>query len=363
MSNAPNTVRLLVVDDGEQIRALIARIGASCGWEVEEAVDGESAVEKVRETDYDVVLLDIMMPGRSGIETLPEIVKYGHHTAVIMMTAFADAATAVTALRQGATDYLEKPFAVDLLKFRVAQALQRRQLEMQKQRYVASIEEAIRERTSELQSAWQGTIFALARLAESRDDETGAHLIRLRSYTVAIAEAMHRRGLYPGVLSTNFIEWLKDTAPLHDIGKVGIPDAILLKPGKLTADEFEQMKTHTLIGARALEDVRRRVGKQMFLDIGIQVARSHHERIDGDGYPDGLAGDEIPIAARVVSVADTYDALSQSRVYRPKAFTHEEAMGMIREETGDKFDSDVVEAFGSIQDEVRAIAVRMPNHA
>ncbi|HID24541.1 MAG TPA: HD domain-containing protein, partial [Planctomycetaceae bacterium] len=285
--------------------------------------------------------------------------KYGNHTAVIMMTGFSDVQSAVKALHQGAFDYLEKPLTTDLLRFRINQALERRRLQKRQHQYVASIEKAVRERTNELQRAWRGTIFALARLAESRDDETGTHLIRLRNYTVAIAQSMRQMGLYPGILTPTFIDWLKDTAPLHDIGKVGIPDSILLKRGTLTPEEFDQMKAHTIIGARALEDVQRRVGEKMFLDIGIQVARSHHERMDGNGYPDALRGEEIPLAARIVSVADAYDALSQSRVYRPKAFSHEKAMKMIRDEAGDKFDPDVVTALERIQDEVREIAARL----
>ena len=359
MSDEPTLPRILVVDDDKQVRSFLMRFGASCGWHVEEAENGDEGVEKARCTNYDAVLMDIMMPGRSGLEVLPEILKYGNHTAVIMMTGFSDVESAVKALHMGACDYLEKPLTTDLLRFRIRQALERRQFQIQQHEYVASIEKAVHERTNELQRAWRGTIFALARLAESRDDETGTHLIRLRNYTVAIAQSMRQMGFYPGLLTPTFIDWIKDTSPLHDIGKVGIPDSILLKPDKLTPEEFDQMKAHTVIGAKALEDVQRRVGEKMFLDIGIQVARSHHERMDGNGYPDGLKGEDIPLAARIVSVADAYDALSQCRVYRPQAYSHEDAMQMIRDDAGDKFDPDVVSALDSIQDEVREIAARL----
>ena len=198
--------------------------------------------------------------------------------------------------------------------------------------------ERLVERTRDL------TVFAMAKLTESRDPETGEHLERMRAYSMLLAEHLAAEGPYRGLIDATFLADLYRASPLHDIGKVGIPDTILLKPGGLSDSEFAIMKQHTVIGAEALADVCRDGAGGGFLTMAVEVARSHHERFDGSGYPDGLSGESIPLAARIVAVADVYDALTSVRVYKP-AFAAELARGMVEEQAGAHFDPEVVRAF------------------
>ena len=338
---------MLVVDDDEQIRKFIRNVFEDNGWAIDEAENGPQAVELVRENalDYDIALLDVMMPGPTGLEILPELLKYGNDLAVIMMSGFAEVNSAVESIKSGAYDFLQKPVDVDVLVIRVEKALEQRGIRKEHRSYLADIEKKVKERTTELEAARTATIFGLACLAESRDEETGFHLERMAHYAVALAGKLREIGLYRDILDDEYLDLLFDSAPLHDIGKVGVPDIILRKPGKLTPEEFEIMKTHTVIGARAIEDIQVKVKGQTFLSLGIEVARSHHEHYDGSGYPDELKGNNIPLSARILALADFYDALSFPRVYRPFSFPHEKVREMIEEKAKTQFDPDIVKGF------------------
>ena len=360
MDESEKRIRVLVVDDDDLIRGFIASLGEDCGWRVKEARDGPEAIKLVRKDSgkYDLALLDIMMPGPSGLEVLPELLKYGEDLAVIMMSGFAEVGSAVEAMKRGAFDFLQKPVEPEVLVTRVEKALEQRELRREYRRYVTDIEKRVVERTGELEAARKATIFGLARLAEYRDEETGFHLERMAAYGVTLARALRRLRLYRDILTENFLVQLYESAPLHDIGKVGIPDAILRKPGKLTPQEFEVMKLHTVMGARSIEDIQARVKGQSFLELGQEVARSHHEHFDGRGYPDGLADHAIPLSARILTVADYYDALAFPRVYRPFGFPHEEVKKMIVERKDSQFDPDIVEGFLHCEKEIIAIRDR-----
>lgn len=213
----------------------------------------------------------------------------------------------------------------------------------------------IEQRTEELALTRDVTILSLASLAETRDNETGAHILRTQHYVRILADELKTHPAFAAELTDENIELMFKSAPLHDVGKVGIPDAILLKPGKLTDDEFEIMKTHAQLGADSLAVAERQLGGNSFMTYARQIAQTHHEKWDGTGYPNGLKGADIPIAGRLMAVADVYDALISKRVYKP-AFPHEKAMGIIRDGAGRHFDPDVVAAFIAREDQVRAIA-------
>jgi putative two-component system response regulator len=236
--------------------------------------------------------------------------------------------------------------------------LRLRRLQLELASYTQELEQRIAEQVKALTASQLATIFALAKLAEARDDDTGQHIERVQTFARMLAERMREMGSQAPELSNAFIEHLYQTASLHDIGKVGTPDAILLKPGKLSPEEFAEMKKHSALGANTLAAVLKRHPDNQFLRMGVDVARSHHEKWDGSGYPDGLQGSAIPLAARVVALADFYDALTSKRPYR-SAFSHDDTSRMIREGSGTHFDPDVVFAFSALDGEFRRIRREM----
>ena len=354
---ANGKIRLLIVDDDELIRELISDIGEKVGWETYQAEDGDRGIDMVRATPdlFDVILLDLRMPGRSGLDTLPELIKYGRDLSVIVMTGHAEVDTAVELMKRGASDLLQKPVDPGQLAARVARARENNKIKREWREYLEDMDSKVRERFTALDEARRLTIFSLARLAEYRDEDTGYHLERISEYVVALAKALASRGLYRDILQDRYLRMMYESAPLHDIGKVGVPDAILLKPDKLTEEEFEVMKQHAIVGARTLEDVQAKIDVKMFLSVGIEFARSHHENYDGSGYPEGLSGYDIPLTARILTIADFYDALAFPRVYRPFGYEHEKIVSMISELRGRKFDPDVVDSFMSCHQEFDAI--------
>jgi len=253
-------------------------------------------------------------------------------------------------LSLGAVDYIGKPFKASLVKNRVAN-----QLELKRHR--DRLDELVRERTQELALTKEVTIEAMATLAEWRDPETGGHIKRTQNYVRILAEYMAANPKYAPQLDENTIELLYLSAPLHDVGKVSIPDSILLKPGRLTDEEFTEMKRHTTRGRDALAAAERKLGGNSFLRLAREIAYGHHERWDGKGYPQSIAGEAIPLPARLMSLADVYDALTSRRVYKP-ALPHEEVATMIRQGRGEQFDPDVVDAFVQLQDEFQTITQR-----
>ena len=353
-------VRLLAIDDDEQIRKFVHTVFEENGWRVDLAENGPQGVELVKQNPgrYALVLLDIMMPGPSGLEVLPKLLKYGDELGVIMMSGYAEVGSAVESMKLGAYDFLQKPVEVDVLLARARKALEEREIRIERKQYLADIEKKVKERTTELEAARKSTIFALARLAEYRDEETGFHLERMANYGVALARSLKEMGLYRDILTDNFLDLLFESAPLHDIGKVGIPDSILHKPGKLTPEETRIMQTHTIIGAKTIEDIQAQVKRQSFLSLGLEVARSHHEHFNGNGYPDGLKDYAIPLSARILTVADFYDALAFPRVYRPFSYPHEQAKEMVVERKGSQFDPDIVDGFLHCEREFVAIRDR-----
>jgi len=277
---------------------------------------------------------------------------------VIFLTAMNNEADEEAGLALGAADYIAKPISGAILRARVKTHLNAKlATDFIKDKNVFLVGE-ISKRAKELEFIQDVTILALASLAETRDNETGNHLRRTQLYVRALAEHLQRHPHFSLLLTRTNIELIVKSAPLHDIGKVGIPDHILLKPGRLTAEEFEVMKSHTTLGKEAIVHAEQQMGRSApFLAFAKEIAGSHQEKWDGSGYPEGLAGEHIPIAARLMAVADVYDALVSRRVYKPP-MRHEIASDIIAQGRGSHFDPDIVDAFLSIQQEFHKIAVR-----
>ena len=316
--------KLLIVDDDEAFRRLVARVlRHECA--VEQAASGEQALGMLDVHAPDIVLLDIMMPGLDGFETCRRIKTSaaGPQTQVIMVSGHSSRQEQLRAYELGADDYLVKPVDVQELRSRVQLHVRMRdalQNVFSIKQEIASrnheIKRLAEQRAQDLLLIQDVVVFTLAKVAESRDRDTGGHVLRVRSYCQLLAEELRRKGPYCRQIDAQFVDDLRRASPLHDIGKVGIPDEILLKPGRLTPDEFERMQQHTVIGANILEQAVAQSPYAGFLTMAVVVARFHHERFNGCGYPAGLAGTEIPLPARILAVADAYDAITSARPYK-----------------------------------------------
>lgn len=347
---SPAKNRVLIVDDApENIWILVEALKDEYTLMV--AKDGLSCLRLAHGPNPpDTILLDVVMPGMDGYEVCRQL-KEDPATSgipVLFVTSQNDSGNEAHGLDLGAMDYIVKPFQPALVKTRV-----RNQIELKKHR--DQLDDLVRDRTRQLALTQEVTIEAMATLAEWRDPETGGHIKRTQNYVRTLAERMRSMPAYAPLLDENTVEWLYLSAPLHDVGKVSMPDSILLKPGRLTPEEFEQMKKHTIHGRDALEAAERKLGGNSFLQLAREIAYCHHERWDGKGYPQGLKGEQIPLSARLMSVADVYDALTSKRVYKP-ALPHDEVVSIVLSGNGTQFDPNVVEAFAAVQDTFRDIA-------
>jgi putative two-component system response regulator len=316
-------MHVLVVDDDPVSVDILAEHLAQFGYEVTVATNGLDGFEQIRTGRFRIVISDWRMPGLDGLELCREVRKraaYGY-VYFILLTSNSGMDNLLTGFRAGADDFLTKPFQPEELWMRIRTG-----------------ERVLALETRDL------VIFAMAKLTESRDNETGAHLERMREYSRILAEELSTWPKYRKYVDGDYVQLLYLTSPLHDIGKVAIPDSILLKPGRLSADEFEIMKRHTLFGSDTLGSVSQSRPEAEFLTMARDIALTHHERYDGHGYPCGLSGHDIPLCGRIVALADVYDALTSKRVYKP-AYRHATARSILLEGIGTQFDPDVVEAF------------------
>ncbi len=330
-------MKILIVDDDDVALEILENALTHFGYQVTVAHDGREALDLVRSGQFRMVVSDWLMPKMTGVELCQEIRKRwtSGYVYVILLTSRHGTQNVVDGMNAGADDFVNKPFQPQELVVRIRAG----------------------ERILALESR-ELIIFSMAKLAESRDPETGAHLERIREYCRVIAEHMSRQAKFREQVDGDYVQLIYMTSPLHDIGKVGIPDRILLKPGKLTAEEFEIMKQHAEIGARTLDAAAAAHPEAKFLRMARDIARCHHEKFDGSGYPNGLAGEDIPLCGRIVALADVYDALTTKRVYKP-AFDHEKAAGIIREGRGRHFDPDIVDAFDSNEEQFVAICEKL----
>ena len=351
---------ILVVDDTPDNLALMSHL-LKDDYKVKIANGGEKALKiATSDTPPDLILLDITMSGMDGYEVCQRLKldPKTMHIPVIFLTAKSEVEDEKKGLELGAVDYITKPISPPIVMARVKSHLALKTMADFLRDQNDFLELEVAKRTREVMAIQDVTILALASLAETRDSDTGNHIRRTQFYVKALAEKLRGHPRFSWFMTETNINMLFKSAPLHDIGKVGIPDRILLKPGRFEPHEFEIMKTHTSLGHDAIVQAERALGTHVdFLSFAKAIALSHQEKWDGSGYPHGLSGDNIPIPARLMAVADVYDALISRRVYK-EGMSHEKAVEIMSEGRGTHFDADMLDAFVEIQDEFRAIAQR-----
>ncbi len=348
--------RILIVDDEEQNRDLLEALLEAFGYEFETARDGIEALAKIK-LDIDLVILDVMMPGMDGFEVAQRIRKdsTSHDVPIIMVTSLSGKDDRLRAVEAGANDFITKPVGKMELKVRTASLLKIKEAQDAIKEHKDKLEETVAKRTMDLRQALENmaeaerrtreahldTIRRLSIAAEYKDEDTAAHIHRMGRYSALIARSL---GLSPGE-----VEVILHASPMHDVGKIGIPDMILLKPGKLEEEELKTMQEHTVIGSRILSGSSSKV-----VQAGEVIALSHHEKWNGSGYPKGLTGEKIPLWGRICAVADVFDALTSNRSYK-KAFSNEKALEIMREGRGTHFDPRVLDVFFERLDQVLSI--------
>ena len=362
--------RVLVVDDEASCRRMCTAALRKFGHECMEAADGASALSLARTHPFDLILLDLILPDLDGYEVCRRLRERPRqtHMKLIIVSGKGDQDQLAEALTRGADDYIPKPFAIKQLEAKVQHALQLKEAQdraemLSRQLLLTNrqLESTLGHRDTDVQQAQDALLFAMAKMAESRDGETSGHLRRLQRYCRCLAqEAVKHGSEWAQIVDPAFLQELERCVPLHDIGKMGLPDQVLLKPGKLTPAERTLMETHTIIGDRILDSLSREHGTSLaFLKTAISIVRHHHERFDGKGYPDRLAGDAIPAAARIVAVADVYDALRRLRVHKP-ALPHAETVRILLERSEGQFDPTLIAAFRVCQEEFEGIYRAIP---
>ena len=359
MNDEPNAT-LLIVDDAPENLSVLSEL-LQPHYRVLAATSGEVCLRVANSLPRpDLILLDVMMPGMDGYEVLKRLRDNPatHNIPVIFLTALADADDEERGLTLGAVDYITKPLKPTVVQARVRTQLQAKQARDGMLHQNMRLEAEVARRMTENDLTQRVSIRALAHLAETRDKETGNHILRTQSYVQQLAIGLQQHPRFTAILSEHYIDLLSRSAPLHDIGKVGIPDHILLKPGKLDATEWITMQTHAKQGSDAIEQAERDIQMPLaFLATAKEIAHWHHEKWDGSGYPDGLTGDAIPLSARLMAVADVFDALISVRVYK-SAMSYDTARDIIVGERGRHFDPDVIDVFLDRFDEFVAIAER-----
>ncbi|MGF6092295.1 HD-GYP domain-containing protein [Pseudomonas sp. 18173] len=351
---------VLVVDDTPDNLMLMTDL-LKDRYRVKAANSGEKALRVLQGDPLpDLILLDIMMPGLSGHQVAQQLqgAPRTRDIPIIFLTALASIEDEIQGLELGAVDYITKPISPPLVLARVETQLKIKAAADFLRDRNDFLEQEVQRRTQEVMAIQDVTIQAMASLAETRDNETGNHIRRTQNYVRLLAELLRDHPRFRHFLNDETIRQLFKSAPLHDIGKIGIPDHILLKPGRLTPEEFEVIKTHTTLGRDAIQHAEDQLGVSVgFLRIAKEIAYSHQEKWDGSGYPEGLAADDIPVSARLMAVADVYDALISRRVYKA-GMSHEQAVEIIRQGRSSHFDPDICDAFLSSAEQFRTIAER-----
>jgi putative two-component system response regulator len=344
--------KILIVDDSEMITQMLGEM-LNDSYTIVTSNNGHKALDIVSEDPPpDIILLDVKMPGMSGYDVCVQLkaLEKTRSIPVIFITGLNGEDNEYRGLELGALDYISKPFNLSLVKARI-----RNHLELKRHR--DNLEELVQIRTKELELTQEVAMESMGTLAEFRDPETGGHIKRTQHFMKALAVHLKDHDKFKYMLQDSTINLLYKSAPLHDIGKVAISDSILLKPGKLTDEEFEEMKKHTVYGRDVIHAAAKRLGDNSFLHIAEEIAYTHHEKWDGKGYPQGLKGEEIPVSGRIMAIADVYDALISKRVYKPP-MPHQKAVSIICDEQGIHFDPDIVKAFMDLSEIFRNIALR-----
>jgi putative two-component system response regulator len=350
-------MKILIAEDERITRRSLQKQLEAWGHDVVAAADGVEAWRRFQHEQFDIVVTDWEMPrmdGRALIESIRNARGAGY-TYLIMLTSHAEKADLVDGMDAGADDFLAKPFDRDELRVRLNAGERIIRLERELAALNRHLEEKVAKRSAELVRSRDAVIFGLAKLAESRDRDTGQHLERICAFTEILGRELMKDN--PD-LDEQWLRTLSTTAALHDVGKVGTPDAVLLKPGALTEEERQTMQKHPCTGGDALLAIKERWGETPFLTTAAEIALCHHEKWDGSGYPYGLSGDQIPLSARIVALADVYDALTSQRVYKP-ANAHADAVDAIAKASGSHFDPRVVTAFLAVESRFLAVAGKL----
>lgn len=346
---------ILIVDDSPTIIHIVSSVLEE--YHMHFALNGKEALKILQQNkDIDLILLDIEMPEMDGYEVIKHL-KANPETEdipVIYLTVKSDVEEEAKGLELGAVDYIKKPINSAVLRARVATHIELRLAQIFMDRQNEILENKVRHRTREILITRDITINSMMTLLEVRDIESGQHIKRTQLYMKALCDYLAIHGPYKAYMTKEKIENIYRTAPLHDIGKIGIPDQILLKPGKLTADEYDEMKHHAEYAVKAFSSVDERLGDTNYLNIAREIAGTHHEKWDGTGYPNGLQGQDIPLVGRMMAIADVYDALVSKRVYKD-AFSHEKAKAIIEEGRGSHFDPVLVDAFLALEKQFEEI--------
>lgn len=330
---------ILVVDDEDFVRALVRERLEIAGYSIGEARNGKDALAKLSDGRYSVLLTDIRMPEMDGIALLKESTSRYPDTAGIVMSAHAELDTAVAALKIGACDYITKPFNFEVLLITIENAIRKKAIERQLQDYQVNLEKKVKEQTDLINSMYVRSIDALIKALEAKDFYTRGHSQRVTMYSVAIGKSLH--------LPEERVELLRQAAVLHDLGKIGVREEILNKPGKLSDDEFKEITLHPEVAIRILEPIP-------FFRSLLPAILHHHERFDGKGYPRGLSGKDIPLESRIMAVADTFDAMTSTRAYR-NALSLETANAEILRCSGVQFDPEIVPVFMDVQGKIEIL--------
>ena len=349
MANAQKKIIVAVDDNPSNIQIIVSSLRND--YNIRPFTSGRECIEYFSKGQTcDLILLDIEMPEFNGFDTIRMLknLPQSQKIPVVFLTGVLDTQSEVEGLTLGAVDYIYKPVNPVLVKKRI-------EVHLALEEYSNNLEQLVLRKTETIEKLNHVTISTIVSVIGTRDQETSGHVNRTSAYVVTLAEALCNQGMYLNQLNDESIEQLKRSAPLHDVGKVGIKDAILNKPGKLTDDEFSEMKRHSAIGADAFREARMMMNEASFLDLAEQLARSHHEKWNGTGYPDGLAGEDIPLFARIMAIADVYDALISKRPYK-EPMSHDTAVKIIVDGSGIHFDPTIVNAFMSVEAEFDHIA-------
>lgn len=337
---------ILVVDD-DRMNLMMAQKLLAEDYHIAAVNSGELALRYLGKNQPDLVLLDIQMPVMDGLEVMQRLQENEQwkKIPVIFLTADRTEETEETCFRMGAVDYIGKPFVPAIMMQRI-----HRTLELED--YRKNLEHMVELQLQRITQLQQDIIFSMANLIESRDGTTGEHVKRTSGYVNLLVQKMKEQGLYSEMMTPDYIDYLRKAAPLHDIGKIAIPDAVLQKPGKLTKEEYEMIQIHAEEGGRLIRENMSRIAEQEFVEIACDMAACHHEKWAGGGYPKGIKGEEIPLSARILAIADVFDALVSERQYKP-GMPLEKAFAILEEERGKSFEPELLDVFLGAEDELR----------
>jgi len=356
------SVKILIVDDSKTDMLMIS--GILHDYTLRHAFDGVDAMAILeRESDIDIMILDLNMPNMNGFEVLESIQKNPRYQSIatLILTNYDEMENEIRGLELGAVDYIRKPLNLESLRKRIQIHVKLKSFSKALEESNTLLEDTVRIRTKELVLTRDITIHALIGLLEARDIESSNHTKRTQLIIKALCEDLKKKPNYNAILTNNYIKEICDTSPLHDIGKVGIPDSILLKPGKLNDEEFTIMKQHVDFGIHALKYELTGLAVPEFVKTALDCISGHHEKFDGSGYPKGLVGAAIPLPGRLMAIADVYDAIISKRVYK-EAFSHEEALSIILKGSGSHFDPELVDSFMAIEKSIQRISIHYNQH-